>query len=129
MQPIIIDWEKMVPPIHQDDIPVVLPEDEDLPETVTKEKIAVAVAINLLSKQAMRGTAEVFTPAMWPTREQDIQDVITTIAAKALPILQDDPDWFDAADDQMVEISLRHLRPLFIKEARAQFDDFLRGKD
>ena len=125
MQPIIIDWEKLIPPIDRADFP--LPQStEPIPESATALDVAIWKAMNYVQQRAVNGTADAFTPDYWPNREQNLQDVILQIAA--IPTLKEQHDLaFDADTDEQEYIVAIALRSAMIRECRAQFNTFTLG--
>ena len=130
MEPVITDWEKLIPPVDPADIPVSPPPQEAIPESSTIETAAVSQASILVHRNAVIGTAKVFTDEMWPNRDENLWQVVLAVAVKVTLRLKDDDQWATAADyDQQVAIAAIPIRALLIEELRLQLDGWIRGHD
>ena len=101
MEPIIVDWEKLIPPVDRADFP--LPQlTGTIPESATLLNVSIWKATNYVHRRAVNGTAAAFTPEIWPNREQDLKNVIIEIVHRKKNWLKEQNQLTDDvdADDQ-----------------------------
>ena len=127
MQPIIIDWEKLIPPVDRADFP--LPQStEPIPESATALDVAIWKAMNYVHQRAVNGTADAFTPDYWPNREQNLQRVIVQIVDNRDSWLKEQHDLADDLDIEEQQYSVANaLRSEMIRECRVQHNTFALG--
>ena len=127
MQPIIVDWGKLIPPVDRADFP--LPElTGTIPESATLMDKSTWKATNYVHRRAVNGTADAFTPEIWPNREQHLQNVIVEIVHSKRDWLKEQYELTDDADtdDQEYVVALG-LRAALIQECRTQFGEYQQG--
>ena len=127
MQPITVDWEKLIPPVDRADFP--LPQlTGTVPDSATLMDVSIWKATNYVHRRAVNGTADAFTPAIWPNREQELKDTIIEIVHRKKDFLKEQYQLTDDADPEEQEyIVADGLRAEMVRECRAQFNGFLRG--
>ena len=126
MDPIIIEWEKLIPSVDEADIPLVAPT-EDIPESATVDLLAITDAVRLVHRNAVNGTAPAFTPQLWPNRDDNLREGITTIAALVTQALRKQEEWYETDYAEQVAIVAVSIREKLIERLRADFQQFARG--
>ena len=120
-----VNWSKEIPPIDLsafERVPSAPPEGEFSEHTTIDHHVAVNAIDHVVLPLALRGTAGVFTSAVWPDREKDVEGLLYEIARQMLPTIQAQPEWaFDLNFRQMVAVAAIGFRFEFVRVMQARF--------
>lgn len=103
-----IDWKSRISPVDPADIPLTPP--ADLEPGTTQLNAACEVAVALVVRKALDGTASLFTQESWPKWVQALMMQTYRIGCRLREELDQYPDWQVADFDDQVAVAAEAAR-------------------